>query len=168
MITCKVTSMPCECGTLERCRSASPFPPTLRRNPRTAVGGPDHRETRSTNPKKALGMTKPPMHLVPAAAIVGMAMAFKDGAAKYGPFNWRIDPVDATTYIAAAKRHIDLWFNGQDNASDSGVHNLDGAMACLAILQDARAQGNLIDDRPPAQDLEALMDRFTVGKGLPA
>jgi hypothetical protein len=122
----------------------------------------DHPRPVSTNPKKAQGMAKPPLHLVPSSALVGMAMAFKDGARKYGPFNWRNDPVDTTTYIAAAQRHIALYFNGQRDASDSKVHNLAGAMACLAILLDSEAQGTLIDDRPPAQDLEKLMDSHTV------
>ena len=122
----------------------------------------------STNPKGAFGMKKPPLHLIPEAALIHMAMSFKDGAAKYGPFNWRIDPVDATTYVAAAKRHMALWFNGQDLASDSKVHNLGAVMACCAILLDAEASGSLVDNRPPAQDLEAVMDRWTEGKGLPS
>ena len=128
-------------------------------------GSRECQPVKSTNPKRAQGQTKPPLHLVPDAAVVGMAMAFKDGAAKYGPFNWRDDPVDTTTYIAAARRHIALYFNGQRDASDSGVHNLAGAMACLAILLDSEAQGTLIDDRPKAQNLEALMDSFTVERG---
>ena len=123
---------------------------------------------KSTNPKKALGMKKPPMHLVPEAAIIEMAMAFADGAKKYGPFNWRIDPVDVTTYVAAARRHLALYFNGQRNTSDTDVANLGAVMACCAILLDAEASGTLIDDRPPAQDLEGVMDRYTVGKGIPA
>lgn len=121
----------------------------------------------STNPKKAQGMKKPPLHLVPASAIVEMSQAFADGAQKYGPFNWRIDPVDTTTYIAAAQRHLALFFNGQDRTSDTNVHNLAAVMACCAILLDASASGTVIDDRPPAQELEALMDTYTVGKGLP-
>lgn len=123
--------------------------------------------TVSTNPKKAQGMKKPPLHLVPASAIVEMSQAFADGANKYGPFNWRIDPVDTTTYVSAAQRHLALFFNGQDRTSDTDVHNLAAVMACCAILLDAAASGTLIDDRPPAQDLEGLMDNYTVGKGKP-
>lgn len=120
---------------------------------------------KSTNPKKAMGMAKPPMHLIPDSALIHLAMSFKDGAEKYGPYNWRDDPVDATTYIAAMKRHIALWFNGQEMTSDSNVHNLGAVMACCSIILDAQAAGNLIDDRPKAIDLEKLMDQFTVGKG---
>lgn len=121
---------------------------------------------KSTNPKKAMGMAKPPMHLIPDSAMIHAAMAFKDGAAKYGPYNWRDDPVDITTYIAAAKRHLALYFNGQRVTSDTGVHNLGAVIACCAILLDAEAHGSLIDDRPKTQNLEAVMDEFTVGKGL--
>lgn len=121
---------------------------------------------KSTNPKAQQGMKKPPMHLVPAAGNVHEAMAFKDGADKYGPYNWRNDPVDVSTYIAAAQRHLDLYRNGQDYTSDTGVHNLGAVRACLNIILDAEAQGNLIDDRPPAQNLEKLVDQYTVGKGI--
>jgi hypothetical protein len=124
--------------------------------------------TKSSNPKKAMGMAKPPMHLIPASALVHLAMSFKDGAAKYGPYNWRVDPVDITTYVAAAKRHLDLYFNGQRLTADSKVHNLGAVMACCAIILDAECHGSLIDDRPTPIDLEKLMDEFTVGKGLTA
>jgi hypothetical protein len=40
------------------------------------------------------------------------------------------------------------WFDGEEVASDSGVHHLGHAMACLAILLDAQETGNLVDDRP--------------------
>lgn len=121
-----------------------------------------------SNPKKAFGMTKPPLHLIPDTAAVHMAMSFKDGATKYGPFNWRTSGVDATTYVAAARRHLALWFDGQELTSDSGVHNLGAVMACCAILLDAQAVGNLIDDRPPTANLEKIMDAWTVGNGLPS
>jgi len=44
---------------------------------------------KSTNPKDRIGIKKPPIHLVPPVAIIHEAMAFKDGADKYGPYNWR-------------------------------------------------------------------------------
>lgn len=71
-----------------------------------------------------------------------------DGAAKYGAYNWRDISVSAHTYVDAAKRHLDLWFEGQELASDSKVHHLGHALACCAILLDAQECGRLIDDRP--------------------
>lgn len=75
-----------------------------------------------------------------------------DGATKYGAYNWRNKSVSASIYIDAAKRHLDLWFEGQEFASDSKVHHLGHALACCAILLDAQECGRLIDDRPLQYD----------------
>lgn len=100
------------------------------------------------NPKKIFGASKPDLSLVPSVSISHTAMAFEDGAYKYGPYNWRERAVEARTYIAAAKRHLNDFLDGADTASDSEVHNLGHVMACCAIILDAQAQGNLIDNRP--------------------
>jgi len=100
------------------------------------------------NPKTRFGMAKPPLSLIPGAARVQLAEAFRDGAAKYGAANWRIDPVSASTYLNAAERHLVSWQDGEEVATDSGVHHLAHAAACLLILLDAQASGTLQDDRP--------------------
>ncbi|WRQ08292.1 DUF5664 domain-containing protein [Mycobacterium phage jiawei] len=105
-------------------------------------------EAPDTNPKTRFGMAKPPIGLIPGPAMIHMAEAFRDGAQKYGPANWREDPVSSSTYINAAFRHILSWYDGEEEAQDSGVHHLGHAAACLAILLDAQAQGTLHDDRP--------------------
>lgn len=102
----------------------------------------------SVNPKDLLGMKKVSMTKVPATAIAHCAMAMMNGAKKYGPFNWRGNPVVASIYIDACMRHLNAWFDGEECAEDSGVHHLGHAMACLAILLDAQETGNLTDDRP--------------------
>ena len=66
------------------------------------------------NPKTALGILKVPLHLVPPSAKHYLALAFKDGAAKYGPYNWRDKTVSSSVYVAAAGRHIDAWWDGED------------------------------------------------------
>lgn len=101
-----------------------------------------------SNPKSQYGMKKPPMHLVPPAAKIYLSQGFADGAEKYGPYNWRENSVAASVYVAAAMRHIDQWYDGEEFAEDSGVHHLAHALSCLAIIADARETGNLIDDRP--------------------
>ena len=101
-----------------------------------------------TNPKTIMGAGKPDLSLVPPVAIAHMAMSFEDGGYKYGPYNWRESAVEARTYIAAGKRHFNDYLDGSDYATDSEVHNLGAVMACCAIILDATAQGNLIDDRP--------------------
>ena len=105
--------------------------------------------TPDTNPKTRFGMAKPPMALIPSTALVHMAEAFRDGAAKYGPANWRKDPVSASTYLNAALRHTHEWLDGEQEDPVSKVHHLAHAMSCLAILIDAQATNTLIDDRPP-------------------
>lgn len=114
------------------------------------------------NPKTRFGVTKPPMHLIPATALAHEACAFRDGAQKYGPYNWRENQVSASIYVAAAMRHLESWFNGERCAQDSGVHHLGHARACLAILLDAEEIGKLNDDRPIAVDLQAVYDRLTM------
>lgn len=102
-----------------------------------------------SNPKAAQGAKKYSLRHLPLSAAVEVNRALEDGVAKYGAANWRITGVDASVYIDAAKRHIDQWWDGgQEQASDSGVHNLGHAMACLVIIIDAQVNGKLLDDRP--------------------
>jgi hypothetical protein len=113
------------------------------------------------NPKTRFGVTKPPLHLIPGTALAHEACAFRDGAAKYGPYNWREKNVSSTVYVSAAMRHLEAWLNGETAAQDSGVHHLAHARACLAILLDAEAHGSLNDDRPPPVNMQALYDSLT-------
>lgn len=105
-------------------------------------------ERPDNNPKSAFGVKKPPLHLIPPVALAHEAMAMGNGAAKYGPYNWRENSVAASIYVAAALRHLLAWHEGEELAEDSGVHHLAHARACLGILLDAMEGGNLIDDRP--------------------
>lgn len=113
------------------------------------------------NPKTVHGDAKPPLHLVPATGTLHEAMAFADGAKKYGAYNWREKTVSSTTYLGAAKRHIDSWFNGEDTDPVSGVHHLGHARACLNIILDAQAVGNLNDNRPPKAPIAELIRTLT-------
>lgn len=112
------------------------------------------------NPKSIQGMEKVNLFLVPPVAIAHEARAMEDGARKYGPYNWRGNSVAASVYLAAAKRHIDSWLDGEENAADSGVHHLGHARACLGILLDALETGNLIDDRPSKGAASAVFSRY--------
>lgn len=99
------------------------------------------------NPKTQFGAVKPGVYYTPPIPLYEYSLAHMQGALKYGHFNWRDDPVSISTYIDACKRHIDLYLEGQKNASDTGIHNLAHAMCCLSIVMDAEAYGTLIDDR---------------------
>lgn len=113
------------------------------------------------NLKDQIGETKPPLHLIPPAAEVLEAVVMGLGARKYGPFNWRSAQVRATVYIAAAKRHLAQWLDGESLDTESGVSHLAHARACLGILLDAQATGNMVDDRPPPGAATKLIQQHT-------
>lgn len=115
-----------------------------------------------TNQKDLLGIKKPPVSLIPAAALLHEAMAMKNGAEKYGAFNFRQKKVQAMIYADAAFRHLLAWIDGEEAAADSGVHHLGHARACLAILLDAQACGNLVDNRPSTGRAAAIIEALTV------
>jgi hypothetical protein len=100
-----------------------------------------------TNPKQAYGDKKPPLSYFPMAALLEGLEALYDGKLKYGPFNWRDNPVEAMTYVDAAFRHLKLFSVGEEQTRDTLVSNLGAVIACCAILLDAQAHGTLIDNR---------------------
>lgn len=114
-----------------------------------------------TNPKDLIGAKKVPLALVPPAGIIHVAMAMKNGAEKYGPYNWRSNPVLMTIYIEAADRHLKALLDGENTASDSKVHHAAHAAACMFILLDAMEIGNLVDDRPIPGKAAKLLERFS-------
>lgn len=99
------------------------------------------------NPKQAFGDKKPSLDELPLIAEIEVSLALQDGDNKYGFRNWRLNPVEARTYIKAARRHLGLWAEGEEHARDTGVNNLGAVMACCAILLDAQANDKLIDNR---------------------
>lgn len=123
------------------------FPPYPVWPPSTGVVNVEVQQPKM-NPKDALGMKKVSFTKFPPAALAHGAHAMMNGASKYGPYNWRENAVVASIYIDACMRHLNAWFDGEETASDSGVHHLGHAMACLAIILDAQETGNLVDDRP--------------------
>jgi hypothetical protein len=147
--------IPCNrCKTADDCRArknCTKFPRPVRSTPAAL----DPR-----NPKDIVGQLKPPMHLVPPAALIEEARVMGNGAFKYGPYNWRDKDVSHSTYLAAAYRHMGAHWDGQD--FDPGakelhkgqpqphqlVRNLAAARASLGILIDAILTGHAIDDRP--------------------
>jgi hypothetical protein len=103
--------------------------------------------TKMTNPKDTIGSDKIPLHLWPETATIMGCIALLDGALKYGRSNWRVAGVRSSIYVDAAKRHLNKWFEGEESDPDSGVPHLAHALACIAIIVDAKAAGKLNDDR---------------------
>ena len=100
------------------------------------------------DPKKEAVAKKEPMHLLPTVFLRRTATVLGLGAKKYGEYNWRIsDGVDANTYIAAIRRHIAQYSDGEDVDKESGVSHLAHIAATCAVLLDAEQHGKLVDNR---------------------
>jgi len=126
-----------------------------------------------SNPKTLMGRLKVPMlSVIPPAALAyfGVAMRYgayeaprKDGSHGYGPYNWRDQPVEASTYVDAAIRHIMQFWDGEDIDPGSKVPHLAAAIASLGILIDAIENETCKDDRPAIRKaaVSKVIDRFT-------
>lgn len=101
----------------------------------------------SENPKQQYGDKKVPIYLWPEAATILGTLGMLEGDLKYGRGNYRATKVLATTYVAAAMRHLNAFMECEDLAPDTGNPHLGNALACLAILADTSTMGTLIDDR---------------------
>lgn len=110
--------------------------------PKNPYGLPD-------NPKDLVGQNKLDTTVIPREFLVELALAFYEGALKYGRYNWRMRPVKASVYISAFDRHVTKWTGGEERDKKTGTHHFAYATCCLAILYDAQQFGTLIDDRPP-------------------
>lgn len=122
--------------------------------------------THSGNPKDSLGALKVSFGVCPNVAHVYWALAMMDGAGKYGEMNWRNKKVKISVYLDAIERHFKALRAGEDLDVDpvtgAVVPHTGRIMACCSIIEDARAMGNLIDDRrvddKTAELLKALTD----------
>jgi hypothetical protein len=115
-------------------------------------------EGKPTNPKDAIGSSKLPLNLVPDTLAIYAAASFAEGASKYGAYNWRVAGVRASIYRAALERHLKKWWNGENRDKKTKVPHLASVIACAAIILDAEVCGMLTDDRPPAVDLNPLIE----------
>ena len=113
---------------------------------------------KQSNPKDAIGSTKLDMGLFPDTAVAAGALAFTEGALKYGRYNWRAVGVRASIYNAAVRRHLKKWWNGEELSKDNKLPHLYNALACIAILIDAIQADKMVDDRPPRVDITSIID----------
>lgn len=100
------------------------------------------------NPKTIYGLAKPNLTYVPPIGLLRVGQVMNNGANKYGPMNWRDQPITNRTYIDAAFRHMLAYWDGQDVDEESHLPHLAHAAASLMIVLDALEQGVLKDDRP--------------------
>ena len=121
----------------------------------------DNSELLGTNPKDLIGSKKPSISLVPPVGIIQIAEAMRNGAEKYGAYNFRGSKVQYTVYLDAILRHTLALIDGEDRAKDSDLHHLAHIGANVAILLDTKETGNLIDDRPKKGNASEVIERHT-------
>ena len=115
--------------------------------------------TKASNPKDAAASGRIPMHMVPDTLVLYAAMAFAEGDSKYISYNYRIAGVRASVYISALRRHLMRYVNGEWADRKTKVPHLASVAACTGILIDGHVTGTIVDDRPPAVDLNEEMER---------
>ena len=126
-----------------------------------------------SNPKQLSGDVKVPLHLVPPTLMVHAAVALREGAFKYGAWNFRDTDVESGTYIGAILRHVGQLLDGEWIDDVPVVHprtgevlnaphktHLAGIAACCAILLDAYENGYLIDTRPISGSVSQTMTNY--------
>lgn len=116
------------------------------------------------NPKDALGLKKPALHLVPPALPLYTSQVFKFSSVKYGPFNWREKKVRLSVYLDAIERHLLAMKDGQMVDAESGLPHAAHIAANVGIIMDAGELGRLVDDLtwhkgPAVEIIEKLTDK---------
>lgn len=106
--------------------------------------------SKPSNPKDAIATDKLALHLVSPIVKAYQAISHYLGNVKYGAWNFRAAGARASVYKSALDRHLDAWWEGEENDPTDGTPHLANAMACIGILIDAKHAGKLIDDRPPS------------------
>lgn len=118
---------------------------------------PDAVVEEELNPKAAYGSAKAPMDSASNLAIISMQNVMEGGCHKYGYMNYRESKINARTYINALKRHLMIYEDGVDVDGESNQLHMGHVMACAAILIDAGATGQLVDDRSKTGLVEAAL-----------
>lgn len=89
---------------------------------------------------------KADLSLVPYTAIECEARALMFGEQKYGRYNYAAG-FEVSRLTAAALRHIYQYNSGNNVDSESRIHHIGHARACLAMLLHCEELGTLTDNR---------------------
>lgn len=117
-------------------------------------------DAKETNPKDAFASSRLPLDLVPDSLTAYAALAFLEGALKYGAYNWRTRGVRTSVYVAALRRHLAAFQNGEWADPQTNVPHLASVIACAGIILDAELCAKLEDDRPPAAPVARMQRAF--------
>lgn len=115
--------------------------------------------TKPSNPKDRAATSRLDLSLFPDSAAAYGALAFSEGDLKYGGYNYRDCGVSANVYVAACRRHLAKWYNGEEEDPTTNIPHLASALACIAVIIEGVELGNLKDDRPPKMDMGDLLNR---------
>lgn len=77
---------------------------------------------------------KPRWSLLPLGIIKQVIEVLEFGANRYQVDNWQHVPDARRRYYDAMMRHVDAWWNGEQNDPESGRHHLAHAIACAMFL----------------------------------
>lgn len=110
-------------------------------------------QVKPSNPKDALGIGKVPSSVIPLPVLAEIGVGMLEGALKYGRHNYRVIGVRGSVYYDATRRHLDLWWEGENDDPDSGLSHITKAITSLIVLRDAMTQESWVDDRPPPSKL---------------
>jgi hypothetical protein len=105
----------------------------------------NHSEAKSDGGTK-FDQGKVDLTLVPTVALESEARALMFGEKKYGRYNYT-NGFETSRLLAAALRHILAYRDGHDFDSESGLHHLGHARACLAMLLHCEQLGTMRDNR---------------------
>lgn len=110
------------------------------------------------NPKGEFGRKKIPHSCVPQNVSALVAVGMSEGRNKYGRHNYRGIDIMASDYYDATRRHIDAYWEGENDDPDSQLPHVIKAICSLYVLADCIQRGNVIDDRPPASPKNWIKD----------
>ncbi|WP_077218249.1 dATP/dGTP diphosphohydrolase domain-containing protein [Acidithiobacillus albertensis] len=89
---------------------------------------------------------KPRYDLLPGDALDQIAQVLTYGATKYSPRNWESGMAWGRLY-AALMRHCWAFWRGEDTDSETGMHHMAHAGACILLLLASVGRGIGTDDR---------------------
>lgn len=92
---------------------------------------------------------KLPFDLISPQALEALAAVLAFGAAKYGSRNWE-QGMDHSRVYAAAQRHLNAYWRGEDADAETGLPHLAHALCCTMFLTHYTITGTGRDDRPGA------------------
>lgn len=72
--------------------------------------------------------------LLPRGVILEILKVLEFGARKYAPDNWQKVPEARRRYYDALQRHVELWWGGEINDPETGLHHLAHAACCAMFL----------------------------------